>query len=181
MAKKVVNVEAGTVTFDFTKDGGESIVASIASLPAAIVQRLALHGLSQKVGDSYANAAKQSNPLEWAMGEAKAVIESLTKGVFNAGRTGDGAARVSILARALHAIKVAAGDSESTEAAAQAYLDELEKLEDGKAQIAALKSKKKVARMLDQIRLADAKAKLERAAARAAAGEAADDEDDDEE
>lgn len=175
MAKKVVNLEAKAVTFDFTKDGGAAIVATLAELPESIITRLALHGLSQKAGDAYANAAKQSDPVKWAQEQVAAVIKGLKEGVFNAGRTGEGAAKVSILARALHAIKLAAGDSESTEAAAQAFVDTLTK-----EQVAEYKTKKKVAKMLDQIRLADAKARLERAEKKAAGSAGLSDEEDEE-
>ncbi len=174
MAKKIVNLETATVEFDFTKDGGEKLAVALSELPAEIVQRLALHGLSQKGGDSYAAAKNQANPVAWAQEQVKGIIESLKKGVFNAGRTGEGTARVSILARALHNLKIAAGEA-STEAEAQAFVDSL-----SKEQVAEYKGKKKVARELDKIRLADAKARLERAEKAAAAG-LSDEEDGDEE
>jgi hypothetical protein len=175
--------EAVGVCFDFTKDGGEkhTILASevpgyVDGLSGTALHGL-LHGISQKGGDSYAVAKNQANPLAWAQEQVKAVIDSIKKGVWNAGRTGEGGVRVSILARALHRIKAAAGDTESSEAAAQAYLDELEKQADGKAQIAAIRAKKKVARMLDTLRLEDAQKRLERAQKAAAAGVTDEDED----
>lgn len=181
MAKKIVNLEHGTVTFDFTKDGGETFVIDAAQVPgygtvSGVALQALLHGLSQKIGDAYASAKGQANPLAWAQEQVRETIASIIGGTWNAGRSGDGAARVSILARALHAIKVAAGQ-ESTEAEAQAYLDGLEKAEDGKAQIAALKEKKAVKAALARIRLADAQKRLERAAK---AAEGISDEEDEE-
>ena len=45
----------GFVRFEFID--GEVVQCDVASLPDEIIHRLALHGLSQKVGDSYAGAA----------------------------------------------------------------------------------------------------------------------------
>jgi hypothetical protein len=161
---------------------GPVVQVQLADLPAKIVHLLALHGLSQKVGDSYAAALKEGgkDPVAWSVQQVNDVLKGLKEGIFNAGRSGGGAPRVSLLARALHAIKVAAGEV-STEAEAQAYVEALEAQPDGKAQIAELKSKKKVARMLDTIRLEDAAAKLARAQAKVAAGGEDDEEDETEE
>jgi hypothetical protein len=183
---KDISTAAG-VAFDFTQDGGEKFLIFASQIPGYVegltgtALHALLHGVSQKGGDSYAAAKSQANPLEWAQSQVKEVIAAITKGIWNTGRTGEGTAKVSILARALHRVKLAAGDTESTEQAAQAYLDELEKLPDGKAQIAALRAKKKVAKMLDTIRLEDAQKRLERAKARAAAVADEEDEDEDEE
>lgn len=181
MAKKVVNLEAKAVAFDFTKDGGPKVEIALADLPADIVTRLALHGLSQKVGDSYANAKNQADPVKWAVDQVAAVIKGLVGGVFNAGRTGEGATKVSMLARALHRIKLAAGDSESTAEAAQAFIDGDGTPENPgltKEQIAEYKSKKKVAKMLDVIRLEDAQERLDRAQKKATASAGLSEEDD---
>lgn len=192
MAKKVIDVEKGTVSFDFSKDGGEVFVLEAAKVPGfgnvtGTALHAMLHGFSQKIGDSYANAKNQPNPVEWAQQQVRDLIASIMGGVWNAGRTGDGAARVSILARALFRIQLATWEPgtkdadgneipEPTEAAAQAFVDSLTK-----EQVAEYKGKKKVARMLDTIRLEDAQARLERAKAKAAAGEADDEEEGDEE
>ena len=183
MAKKVISLEAGTVSFDFSKDklangeAGPVLAISASQVPGfgtvtGVALHALLHGVSQKVGDSYANAKNQSNPVDWAVKQVQDVIASIIGGVWNAGRTGEGATRVSILARAMHRIKVAAGEP-STEAEAQALVDSLTK-----EQVAEYKSKKKIARMLETIRVEDATARLERAKAKAAAGES--DEEDDE-
>lgn len=178
MAKKVINLEAGTVSFDFTKDGGEVHVISAADVPGFVPGTVGaalhalLHGISQKVGDSYANAKNAADPVAWAQDQVKTLISSIKQGIWNAGRTGEGAVRVSLLARAMHRIKLAGGE-ESTELEAQAFVDSLTK-----EQVAEFKSKKKIAREMDKIRLEDAKAKLERAEKRAAAGLADEDDED---
>lgn len=177
MAKKVINVEAATVTFDFTKDGGEAFVLKAGDIPGfGVLEGTALHallhGVSQKVGDSYANAKNQPNPLEWAQAQVKAVIAAIVGGNWNVGRTGEGAIRVSLLARAIHAVKTAAGEEASLESC-QEFVDSLTK-----EQVAEYKGKKKIARAMDTLRAADAEAKLARAKAKLAAG---DDSDDDEE
>ncbi len=173
MAKKIVNLETKAVTFDFTKDGGDAVVVGLGDLSEDIITRLALHGLSQKVGDSYANAKNQADPLKWAQEQVQSVIKGLKEGVFNIGRTGEGTTRVSMLARAIHRIKVAAGE-ESTEVQAQEAIDAMTK-----EQVAELKSKKRIKKELDKIRLEDAAKALERAQAKAAAG--GDEDEDDEE
>ncbi len=62
VAKKVVD-ENG-VTFSFIN--GEELTCNLHDLPEAIVHKLALHGLSQKVGDSYAGAESVSEALGMA-------------------------------------------------------------------------------------------------------------------
>ena len=70
------SVSTNGVQFDFVN--GETIKATIDSLPDAIVKRLAVHGLSQKVGDSYASA----ETIEEAISSAKAVLNNLTQNVW---------------------------------------------------------------------------------------------------
>jgi hypothetical protein len=69
IATKLIDPEAGTVTFDFTH--GESSVYALSDLPAHIQTQLALHGISQKGGDSYSGEkepreAKASADEVWA-------------------------------------------------------------------------------------------------------------------
>lgn len=178
MAKKKVDLESASVVFDFTKDGGEALAVSAEEIPGYVplsgtALQIFLHGISQKVGDGYASAKKQADPTGWSMAQVKAALASLREGIFNPGRTGEATVKVSILARAINRVKLAAGE-ESTELAAQAFVDGLTK-----EQAAEYRSKKKIARALDAIRLEDATARLARAQAKLAAGE--DDEDEDEE
>lgn len=55
---KVVNVDLQTVTFSFVNGAKEY---RLEQLPADIILRLALHGLSQKLGDAYAALEREEH------------------------------------------------------------------------------------------------------------------------
>ena len=57
--KKSVSVENESVTFGFE---GNDVEFRLDQLPSEMVVRLALHGLSQKLGDSYADSTKVTDP-----------------------------------------------------------------------------------------------------------------------
>ena len=57
--KKVVSVENESVTFGFD---GNNMEFRLDQLPSEMITRLALHGLSQKLGDSYADSTKVTDP-----------------------------------------------------------------------------------------------------------------------
>lgn len=65
MAKKATkSIEGDLLTIAF--ETGETILANLADIPADILSRLAMHGMSQKLGDSYAGvdgaeAAEKAN------------------------------------------------------------------------------------------------------------------------
>lgn len=96
IAKKVVDEETGTVTFAFTN--GRKLVADVNRMPRDIVNRLALHGISQKGGDSYASANEKGWTIDDCFDEATRVIENLYNGIYNAKGGGSG---TTILAEAL--------------------------------------------------------------------------------
>ncbi len=54
IATKSVDIESKTVTFSFLNE--DELICRLADLPDEIQNKLMLHGLSQKVGDSYAQA-----------------------------------------------------------------------------------------------------------------------------
>lgn len=87
---------ASAVTFSFEDKAKSTIVASLAELPDSMITELALHGLSQKIGDSYSGVKVVSE----ALASAKAVWENLKKGQFNSHSSGSG-----ILAEAVARIK----------------------------------------------------------------------------
>jgi hypothetical protein len=64
--------DESTITFDMSK------------VPDAIKSRLALHGASQKVGDSYAGAAGSSDPLAYAKKAVEETIAQLYAGDWRA-------------------------------------------------------------------------------------------------
>ena len=95
IAKKITDVEAGTVTFQFTDES--ELVVSLADYSEDTVARAALHGLSQKVGDSYSGAES----VKAARESAEATIENLKEGNWNTVREGSSTPRVGALAAAL--------------------------------------------------------------------------------
>lgn len=104
MPKKSTNVEAKTVTFTF-EDNGENIIFDLAKVDPSIITRLALHGLSQKGGDSYAGTAKaiagtEVTAPEYARGQVEATIKQLYDGEWTT-RTPGGGPSVTDLATAL--------------------------------------------------------------------------------
>lgn len=99
-AKKSVDLESGTVTFAFnTSEDTEPLVVNIAELPDEIKKQALLHGISQKVGDSYAGA----DDAEEARETAEGVIAQIMAGTWRAagGGGGGGGPRTTVLAEAL--------------------------------------------------------------------------------
>lgn len=91
------SIDDNGVTITFTN--GSSLVASLADLTPEIVTQLALHGLSQKIGDAYAGV---SGDVDQAVQLAQAVYENLKNGRFKAVREGGGGvSRATDLAKAL--------------------------------------------------------------------------------
>ena len=84
---------------------GSVLASRLDDLPGEIVTQLALHGLSQKLGDSYASA---KGDVSAAFEAASKVMEQLKSGVWKAGREGgdgEGAGRVTELAQAVARFK----------------------------------------------------------------------------
>lgn len=94
IAKKSVDTDNGTVTFAFA-DGGSPIVVELSKVSDANVTRLALHGMSQKCGDSYAGAESIADAREAVLG----VQEMLYSGEWSTRAPGE--PRVAVLAEAL--------------------------------------------------------------------------------
>lgn len=92
-AKKEIN---GTnLIISFAND--KQLVVAFAELPDDIKTQLAMHGLSQKVGDSYASA----ETVEDAVSAATRVAEDLKAGNWSVRRAGEGSPRTTLLAEAL--------------------------------------------------------------------------------
>lgn len=100
MTKKVVAFDAGTVTFDF--ENGKSAVFDLGKVSPEILRRLALHGASQKIGDSYAGAGDSADPAAYAEQAAGETIAQLIAGDWRV--TAAGGPRISDLANALSRI-----------------------------------------------------------------------------
>jgi hypothetical protein len=103
MAKKAKS--ANGVTFTFADKAATQMAFELSELSAAMITELAIHGLSQKVGDSYSGAETVSEGMELA----KATWKNLLAGNFNARASGGG-----LLAEAVARIKgISIADAEA--------------------------------------------------------------------
>ena len=141
IAKKVVS--ADSVTFEFAN--GKQVVATLEGLTPEIVNRLALHGLSQKVGDSYSS---NEGPDD-AVLKAQSAYDNLKQGDWNAKGSGIG----SLLVRAVAKIT----GKEVEEVAAL-----LDKMEDEKKK--ALQKRADVKLAMAELKMADLQSKASDAA-----------------
>jgi hypothetical protein len=103
IARKVVNLEQGTVNFIFAD--GTSKNVELDTLPEAIIRQAALHGLAQKLGDCYAAASDKAaeermEPVDWAKQEFDAVLAAILQGEWNRKRQGGSGLTVQALAEA---------------------------------------------------------------------------------
>lgn len=177
MATQVKKVLAGPLTANPEADAGVAFVAAdgsvlgsirLADIPAEMRDRLALHGISQKVGDSYAGAAEADNPAAYVADAIKETLKQISENAWRV--TQAGGFRVSLLARALAR---AAGQ---TPEAAQAVIDHNSQLDDdgkpsdeGKAWLKELRADEAIKSAVAAIKLEDAekaKAKLKEQAAK---------------
>ena len=157
--KKDANHETGSVSFDF--GNGRSFTATLANLPDNIKQALMVHGLSQKLGDSYSGALKavsdgEADTVEQYAEECvQSVYATLQAGQWSATRTGGGSApRTPMVVEAIARVQGIAIE------AAQAAYDRL--TEDQAKQLARIQAVKDAVAII----------KAERAAARAEAAKA---------
>ena len=89
--KSLIDNDAGEavgVSFDFTN--GNTFEAEVADLPEAMITRLAIHGLSQKLGDSYAGAKQKGLSVDECEAGVRALWAALKAGQFGTGRTSAG-------------------------------------------------------------------------------------------
>lgn len=91
---KSVDAEAGTVTFEFAT--GESEVVEVKEFSNDVQAQLMLHGLSQKLGDSYSGEEADKCHAIFA-----GTLKQLVEGNWSARSGGGGAPRISQLAEAL--------------------------------------------------------------------------------
>ena len=118
---KVASKEIFESGVSITFSNEQTLLVYLGELTEEIVRQLALHGLSQKLGDAYAGV--KGDP-KTGFELAFAVAERLKNGEFNAKREGTGATgRVTDLAKALAEV----AGRELSEAVAR--LDEMAKAE----------------------------------------------------
>lgn len=101
MTKKSVDAEKQLVVFTF--DDGSSETFDMAQVSDEISGRLALHGASQKIGDSYAGAGDAADPLAYAKEAVRDTIAQLYAGDWRV--TGPSGPRISDLASAISRLK----------------------------------------------------------------------------
>lgn len=120
MASKKATKKITETGISIEFETGQTLDIELSSLSDEMQKKLALHGLSQKVGDSYAGAeADESFEL------AAAVHERLKNNDWTVTRAGGGAARVSMLVEALAA--ATGKDPEETLAVVSAMDDDAKK------------------------------------------------------
>lgn len=110
------------VLIQFPDEASASL--KLSDLKPEVVQRLAIHGLSQKLGDSYAGAAKVEGetPLAFAKRRVAEVIQQLLNGEWRV--TTEGGPRVTELAKGL-----ARATGKTVEEAVQALADKQAELD----------------------------------------------------
>ena len=143
-ATKVVDTTEKTVTFDF--GAGSTFTAKLADMPEAIVTRLALHGIAQKLGDTYAGDV--ADPEH----EVRAMFADLAAGNWSTRTPGE--PKTGLLVEALIKMKkIEAKDGKTAAERVQAWLEEIEAKTEGaikalrndptvKAEIATLQAQK---------------------------------------
>lgn len=189
MAAQVKKVVGGALTANADAPAGVQFVAADGAVLGAItleqlgieagllppiVERLVVHAISQKVGDSYAGAADAENPTQYIKDAIAETIEQLLKGEWRV--TTPGGIRVSLLARAL------ARATGKTVEEAQAVVDHFSELNDegkpsdaGKAWLKTMRANEQIKAHTAAIKLEDAEAeKLKLQATAAKAGAAGD-------
>ena len=148
VAEKDYDAETGTFSIVFSD--GASAEVSLDSLPANIVRQLALHGLSQKLGDSYASV-KGDVPL--AKQKFEAVLSQLQSGEWAKAReAGEGGSKVGELAQAIARFKNAPIEKANAVVAKAS-----------KEQIAAWRANAKIKAIIAQIRAENAAKRAEEA------------------
>lgn len=115
-ATKSISEDGNEITFDFADEGVENLSAKITDLNEDIVGRLAMHGLSAKMGDSYAGVDTVGEAREKANG----VWEDLVAGNWTTRVAGAGGPRVTQLAEALVSVAGARGKELTLEQAVEA-------------------------------------------------------------
>jgi hypothetical protein len=139
--KKTVNESNQTVSFDF--DGEHSLQCGLEALSTEMITRLALHGLSQKVGDSY--SANQGTAD--AFGKASEVYAGLQAGNWNTGKSGGGGDLVEAI------MKETGKDRDTVSGAIAAMTKEDRKALRARPQTAAILAAIKAQRMAERAKV----------------------------
>jgi len=122
----------GNLTFKFS-DGSE-IQFNKDSVPADTLIDLIMHGASQKIGDSYASASGETDPLAFAKACVQDTIDQLYKGEWRS-NIGAGGTRITDLAVVLS--RLTGKTAEESQAFVDSLDDEQKKAWKGKAKVKA--------------------------------------------
>lgn len=146
--------------------GDKTIVAlALSDLSADMVTRLAVHGLAQKIGDSYAGAGEEKDPLAAAEAWIAETVAQLKAGEWRVSAVGGGP-RASLLAKALAR---ATGQSlEDSVAVIDLLPDEDKTQEDGTVQPGKKTLRKSLKPIMDQISAEEAAARAAKSAGKTA-------------
>jgi len=151
LKKATKKIEDNVVHVEFSN--GEKLEAPLVGFTDAIKERLACHGLSQKLGDSYAGA----ETIEAAIAAARRVLAELLAGNWTAARAaGEGGPRLTLLVEAL--ARVASAET-GTEVTIEMSTEVIEDMDD---------DEKKAVRGNPAVQVAINEIKLERAQTKAA-------------
>lgn len=161
MPKKAMDVENRSVTFSF--EDGTDVVVKLDDMPEDIKEKLALHGISQKLGDSYAGAKAATegtdiDPNDWAKQQVEQGKAQLESGDWTV-RTGAGSPGITDLARALAEV---GGVTEERAAEIVKESDKEEKKQ--------LRAHPDIAAVLTRLKAERAQQKAEQAASKAGSG-----------
>jgi len=85
---------------DFEFANGAALAVNVEDLPADTIKNLLLHGISQKVGDSYSGSSTPEEAFQMAAG----VLKRLQSGEWRVAREGGGGKRTTMLTEALHRV-----------------------------------------------------------------------------
>lgn len=155
MAKKIASkyVEGMAVRIEF--DNGKNVVLDIGDLTEEVRHLAIMHGISQKLGDSYAGCG---GDVEMAWAQCTAIRDQLLDGNWNApGRDGRGRQGKQDLIRVLYGIALQEGHN-VTESGVEKMIEALDK-----KQLAGLKKDPQVAKGLAEIELTRARERMEQA------------------
>jgi len=125
LATKEIDLPKGLVVICF--EDGSKLTLDAAKLPDLMLDRAKLHGLSQKLGDSYAG----NKSVAEAKANVQSVIDQLMAGDWNRG--GGGGPQLGILAEAL--AKLTGKDMDEALAAVTKLSDDERKTLRGNSQI----------------------------------------------
>lgn len=143
MATKIASkAKVGSaVEFTFSDKNGTKLVCNTAELSKEMLLELALHGIAQKVGDSYASAESVQDALD----NAKRVWDNLKAGNFNSRSSGVGSILVEAIARIK---KIAADEAQKLlEAMDEEKLEVLRKKEAVKAMVTIIRGERAAAKL----------------------------------